>query len=246
VAGTLVQGCTTAQRPIGRPNVLLLFADDQRVDTIAAHGNPHIVTPTLDRLAASGFSFHGNYVFGGDSGAVCVASRAMLMTGRTWFDIDTRTLADTTLLPSMLAAHGYETFGTGKWHNGTDSFVRAFERGRTVMFGGMSDHTLVPVRDLAADRSLTPPRTGDRFSSEMFVDSAIEFIQSHDETKPFFAYVAFTAPHDPGSRPSRFVRCTTAACHRCLGTSCRNTRSTTGWCTTFATKTSARGRAPKP
>ena len=40
-----------------RPNILFLFADDQRADTIAAHGNPHIQTPHLDSLAKGGFSF---------------------------------------------------------------------------------------------------------------------------------------------------------------------------------------------
>lgn len=58
-----------------RPNILFLFADDMRADTIAAHGNPHIRTPYLDSLAASGFSFRANYSFGGNSGAVCVPGR---------------------------------------------------------------------------------------------------------------------------------------------------------------------------
>ena len=66
-----------------RPNILFLFADDQRADTIGAWGNPHIRTPHLDRLVARGFSFRGNYCFGGNSGAVCIPSRAMLMSGRT-------------------------------------------------------------------------------------------------------------------------------------------------------------------
>ena len=70
-----------------RPNILFLFADDQRADTIAAHGNPHIQTPHLDRLAKEGFSFRKNYCAGSFSGAVCVASRAMLMTGQHWMNL---------------------------------------------------------------------------------------------------------------------------------------------------------------
>jgi arylsulfatase A-like enzyme len=69
----------------GRPNVLFLFSDDQRADTIRAHGNPHIRTPNLDRLARAGVSFRNNYIFGGNSGAVCVPSRAMLMSARRGF-----------------------------------------------------------------------------------------------------------------------------------------------------------------
>jgi arylsulfatase A-like enzyme len=204
VLGALVPVRARPSQTGTRPNVLFLFADDQRADTIAAHGNPHIRTPTLDRLAQTGFSFRRNYVFGANNAAVCVPSRAMLMSGKTWFRIDAATLAGERLLPEILAEHGYTTFGTGKWHNGQASWLRAFQQGRTVMFGGMSDHTKVPVRDRAADGTLAAERTGDRFSSEMFADSAIQFLQSHDRTRPFFTYVAFTAPHDPRQPPQRY------------------------------------------
>jgi arylsulfatase A-like enzyme len=187
-----------------KPNVLFLFADDQRADTIAAHGNPHIRTPNLDRLAAAGFSFRGNYCFGGNSGAVCVPSRAMLMSGKTWFHVDTESLKDTKLLPELLQEQGYMTFGCGKWHNGEPSWLRAFQRGKNIMFGGMSDHTKVPVRDLGPDGKLTEQRIGEKFSSELFADAVIQFLKSYDGEKPFFAYVAFTAPHDPRQPPLPF------------------------------------------
>src|SRR5690242_2960494 len=77
-----VAGLFAADAP-RKPNILILFADDQRADTIAAWGNRHIKTPNLDRLVKGGFSFRNNYCFGSNSGAVCVPSRAMLMTGRT-------------------------------------------------------------------------------------------------------------------------------------------------------------------
>ncbi len=184
-----------------RPNILFLFADDQRADTIHAHGNSHIRTPNLDRLVARGVSFRGNYIFGGNSGAVCMPSRAMLMTGKTWMHIDTVALKGEKLLPELLGENGYATFGTGKWHNGQASWLRAFQRGKTVMFGGMSDHTKVPVHDLGADGKLTPQRQGEKFSSEMLADSVIEFLETRDPAKPFFAYAAFTAPHDPRMPP---------------------------------------------
>ena len=187
--------------PPRRPNILFLFADDMRADTIAAHGNPHIRTPTLDDLARRGVSFRNAYVFGGDSGAVCVASRAMLMSGRTWFRVNTVALDNAPLLPEVLGRAGYVTFATGKWHNGEASWLRAFQRGQTVMFGGMSDHTKVPVKDLGADGHLTPVRTETTFSSELFANSAIDFLKGHAGDEPFFAYVAFTAPHDPRQPP---------------------------------------------
>ena len=197
----LLAEANAADRPARKPNVLFLFADDQRADTIAAHGNPHIKTPNLDRLAAAGFSFRSNYCFGGNSGAVCVPSRAMLMSGKTWFNVDTVSLQGTKLLPELLQENGYVTFGTGKWHNGPRSWLRAFQRGRSIFFGGMSDHTKVPVHDLGPDGRLTGERTGEKFSSELFADAAIEFLRGHDGKRPFFVYVAFTAPHDPRMPP---------------------------------------------
>jgi arylsulfatase A-like enzyme len=189
----------TAPQP--KLNILFLFADDMRADAVAAYGNPHINTPNIDKLVGAGFSFRGNYVFGGNSSAVCVPSRAMLMSGKTWFHVDTAALKGAKLLPELLGEHGYTTFGTGKWHNGEPSWLRAFQFGKTIMFGGMSDHTKVPVRDLGPDGKLTAQRTGEKFSSELFADSAIEFLERHDGKKPFFAYVAFTAPHDPRQPP---------------------------------------------
>jgi arylsulfatase A-like enzyme len=185
-----------------RPNILFLFADDQRADTIAAWGNSHIKTPNLDKLVHDGFSFRGNYIYGGNNGAVCMPSRAMLMSGKSWFHIDVKTLTGVKLMPELLHEHGYVTFGTGKWHNGEESWLRAFQQGKTVLFGGMANHLKVPVRDLGPDGKLTPVRTGEKFSSELFADSAIEFLKKQDGKKPFFAYVAFTAPHDPRMPPS--------------------------------------------
>ena len=108
-AGISVFGLTAQEkleRRPSRPNILFLFADDMRADTIGAHGNRHIRTPTLDRLARRGVSFRRAYGLGGDSGAVCVASRAMLMTGRSLFRFDTATLDGAPLLPEVLGQAG--------------------------------------------------------------------------------------------------------------------------------------------
>ena len=196
-----------AAAPATRPNILILFADDQRADTIGAHGNPHLKTPVIDGLVRAGVSFRRNYVMGGNSGAVCVPSRAMLMTGKTWFAINTQTLAGEKLMPELFGEQGYTTFGTGKWHNGQPSWLRAFQHGEAIMFGGMSDHEKVPIRDLGADGKLTEVRTGEKFSTELFADAAIKFLDQHDPAggaKPFFCYVAFTAPHDPRQPPPGF------------------------------------------
>ncbi|MFB0525792.1 MAG: sulfatase-like hydrolase/transferase, partial [Phycisphaerae bacterium] len=66
-----------------KPNILFFFTDDQRFDTIGALGNEHIITPNMDSLVRNGTTFTNAYIMGSMSGAVCVPSRAMLMTGRT-------------------------------------------------------------------------------------------------------------------------------------------------------------------
>ncbi|MEO6246489.1 MAG: sulfatase-like hydrolase/transferase, partial [Opitutaceae bacterium] len=192
----LVHSVAVAATP-ARPNILILFADDQRADTIASHGNTHIKTPNIDRLVRGGVSFRRNYVMGGNSGAVCVASRAMLMTGKPWTTINPGTLAGEKLMPELFGESGYTTFATGKWHNGQPSWLRGFQRGEAIMFGGMANHEKVPIRDLGPDGKLTAERTGEKFSSELFADAAIRFLETQDGAKPFFLYSAFTAPHDP-------------------------------------------------
>jgi len=202
-AAILLACCLTASRSMAqsnRPNILLLFSDDQRADTIAAWGNTHIRTPNIDHLVDRGFSFQRNYCFGSWHGAVCVPSRAMLHTGRHLFAVDSQMTGAVTL-GQLLRRNGYTTFGTGKWHNGHESFIRSFEFGRAIMFGGMSNHIKVPLNDLSADGKVVNKRTGDKFSSELFADAAIEFLQSRDGNKPFFCYVAFTDPHDPRQAP---------------------------------------------
>ena len=68
--------------PVKSPNFLFIFADDQCYETVRAFGHTDIDTPNLDRLAARGMTFTHCYNMGSYSGAVCVASRTMLNTGR--------------------------------------------------------------------------------------------------------------------------------------------------------------------
>lgn len=193
VAASLLSIATT--QAADRPNVIVIYTDDQRDDTISAYGNEHIETPNFDSLVNSGFNFMRNYCMGSMSGAVCVPSRAMLMSGRQVFNVDYQ-LKSEPLMPRVFSEAGYKSFGVGKWHNGGESFKRAFDNGKTVMLGGMSDHTKVPLVDVV-NGEITNKRVGDGFSSKMFADSAVEFLNAADADKPYFLYVAFTAPHDP-------------------------------------------------
>ena len=204
-------GSAAAPPPADRPNILFLFADDQRPDTIRAWGNERIDTPNLDRLADEGFSFRRNYTFGSNSGAVCVPSRAMVLTGRSWMR-SPNDMRGVPTLPRQLEAAGYRTFITGKWHNGEEALLRSFDRGTAVYLGGMADHTQVAVQDIE-DGELVRRCVGEAFSSELFADAVIAFLgeqaalegdgpdQPHE---PFFAYVPFMAPHDPRQPPPEY------------------------------------------
>ena len=187
-----------------RPNVLFLFADDQRPDTIAAWGNEHIETPNIDGLVERGFSFRRNFCMGSMHGAVCQPSRAMLMSGRSLYHVP-MDLAGVTTLPELFGDDGYTTFGTGKWHNGAEAYLRSFQQGTAGFMGGMSDHLKVPAADISEDGTeLINKRTGEKISSELFADAVIDFLAGHDGDEPFFAYVAFTAPHDPRQPPEPY------------------------------------------
>lgn len=185
-----------------KPNILFLFADDQRADSINAHGNPHIQTPHIDQLVRQGFSFRNNYCFGSNSGAVCIPSRAMVHSGKIWMHSNNQLTGEITL-GETLRKQGYDTFATGKWHNGAAAILRSFEQGKNVFMGGMCDHTKVPISEIK-DGKLIKKGTGDQFSSVLFADAAVEFLGKRKSKKPFFAYVAFSAPHDPRNPPEKY------------------------------------------
>ena len=203
-----VSGQVRATQAKKKYNVLFLFADDQRKDTIHALGNEHIHTPTLDALVKKGTFFSRAYIQGSMSGAVCMPSRAMLMSGRTLFRAPMQ-LNGVSLLGETLQKAGYVTCGIGKWHNGAPSFLRSFHMGPTVMLGGMSDHFNVPTSRIGKKRKMEKFDAKGKHSSELFADAAVDFLKNQvgkkqNKGKPFFLYVAFTAPHDPRDAPQKY------------------------------------------
>ncbi len=212
-----------------RPNILFFFADDQRFDTIRALGNRQVITPTMDALVEGGTAFTHAHIMGGSAGAVCMPSRAMLHTGRTLYHLQgegQEIPRDHVLLGEALRGAGYTTFGAGKWHNGPSSYARSFTTGDEIFFGGMEDHWSVPachfdpsgrydfrqpfVRDPWLSNQVGHRRcdhiTPGKHSSELFADAAISFLERHNSDDPFFAYVAFMAPHDPRTMPAEYLR----------------------------------------
>jgi len=121
----LILSCSNTTKPktfISKPNILFIFTDDQTYSSIHALSNNEIITPTMDMLVNKGTVFTNAYNMGSWSGAVCAASRAMLISGRSvWRANDFRkywTKNDSLdkTWSKILEANGYETFMTGKWH----------------------------------------------------------------------------------------------------------------------------------
>lgn len=193
------------------PNILILLADDLRAD--ALFGSAPARVPALQRLAARGTVFSGAHIMGSMSGAVCIPSRAMLLTGRTLFHLQGmgNTIPKTdVMLPELLRQRGYETFHTGKWHQDKASHHRAFSSGDSVFFGGMANdpfNTPLQPYDPAGEYATARATVqSGRHVTEVFADAAVRFLESRQGVaQPFFAYAAFTAPHDPRIAPPEFM-----------------------------------------
>jgi hypothetical protein len=83
--GFVISPCRAAEPlPSGPPDILLIYTDDHRADALGCAGNAQLRTPNIDRLADRGTLFQCAYLSGSDSGALCMPSRAMLMTGRNF------------------------------------------------------------------------------------------------------------------------------------------------------------------
>ena len=137
-----------------KPNFLVVVADDQCFRTIHALNNPEIHTPTFDRLVARGTTFTHCFHQGSWTGAVCVASRAMMHTGRYVWACGGNNCGDYPLLGEAFQMSGYNTSVVGKWHNGDETALRSFTTGKTI---GPGFYPSTPVKGLAYDR----PRAGD-------------------------------------------------------------------------------------
>ena len=119
-------GCSTSNEaiPSEKPNIVLLFADDMTYTAINALGNNEIQTPNLNRLVKNGTTFTNAYNMGAWNGAVCAASRAMMISGRyVWDAYEFRknwarkdSAAYNQSWGKIMESAGYDTYMTGKWH----------------------------------------------------------------------------------------------------------------------------------
>lgn len=218
----LLFSCRSDRAPATPPNIVILFTDDQRFDTIHALGNDAIKTPNLDRLSAMGAAFTRTHIPGGNSAAVCAPSRAMLLSGRPWWAIPSSFTVPWSVeeghgetphptFPEVFRQAGYRTYFTGKWHNGRPKLHAGFTDGAYLFLGGMhpydeGGHHSPWLHDFDPSGAY-PDSTrwqGDQFSSNYFSDAAVHFINAHEGETPFLMYVSYTSPHDPRHAPPSF------------------------------------------
>lgn len=208
-----VPGLFGAEHDI-RPNVILILADDLGYGDVGFNGCDDIPTPNIDSLAADGVRFSSGY----SSHPFCSPMRAGLMACRyqhrfgyvanVAFDPHNRLMGiptDEETLPSRLSRAGYRTGMVGKWHLGSAAPFHPLSRGFDYFFGflgGGHDYFVVDTTvqlnenyKAALDDNGTPAGL-DGYLTDVLTDKAIEFIRQSDD-KPYFAYVAYNAPHGP-------------------------------------------------
>ena len=197
LATTKAHAAETARKP----NVLFLFADDMRADSIAALGNATVKTPNLDTLVRRGFTMRNAYCLGGNSGAVCTPSRNMLLSGNAYFrwkDFEPPNApkqkgllspGDGPNLPLSMKAAGYSTYHHGKRGNTAPLIQAKFDVNKYL------------VNDEDERRSGEPGRE--------IVDDAIQFLNQRSEQReqqpPFCMYLAFGNPHDPRVAAKKYL-----------------------------------------
>lgn len=193
----------------GRPNILLIVADDLGYADLGVQGCEDVATPNIDRLAGSGVRFTDGYV----TAPVCSPSRAGLLTGRSQqrfghefnsgpaqkapptfgLPLSEKTVAD------RLRAGGYHTGLIGKWHLGYREELWPLRRGFDEFFGFIGGaHSYFE----AGPESRNPILDGEArvneidYTTREFGRRAVTFVEQN-RGDPWFLCLAFNAVHTP-------------------------------------------------
>ncbi len=219
----LVVLASPAQARERQPNFLVIVADDLGYSDIGAFGG-EIRTPNLDRLALAGIRLAGFH-----TAPTCSPTRSMLLSGTDNHLAGLGTMAemirpnqkgqpgyegylrsDVATLAERLAAGGYSTLFAGKWHLGLtpeqDPHARGFQRSFALLQGG-HNHFGTDAGTTATYTEQGKPVAklpADFYSSDYFATRLIGFLGERPvkAKPPFFAYLAFTAPHWPLQAPA--------------------------------------------
>ena len=211
-----------------RPNIIVFMTDDQGYGDLSCMGNTDFRTPHLDRLAASGVRFTNWY----SNSPVCSPSRASLLTGRYPGNAGVRAILAghrtasglpqaAPTLATALQGLGYHTAMFGKWHLGLAEGSRPHEHGFDEWFGFLAgcvdyySHIFYwgmnrggpgndPTHDLWQDNQEV--WENGTYLTELVTDKAVRYIREAAQgEEPFFAYVAYNAPHYPMHAPQEYL-----------------------------------------
>lgn len=222
LAGTAL----AAQQKLRRPNVVVIYTDDQGIGDAGCYGATDVKTPNMDRLAREGARFTDWY----SNCPVCSPSRASLLTGKypqrtgltdvltSVASFDTPGLREGEVtLPHELRKLGYRTAAIGKWHLGSVPHSRPMAQGFDQFYGFYSGWT-----DAFSHRYYVQAGTPQQIfhdlweneretwadpdhHTELFSRKAREYINRQSVGTPFFLYLAYGAPHFPMIAPRKYV-----------------------------------------
>ena len=192
-----------------RPNVVLIMCDDMGFSDIGCYGG-EVETPHLDKLAESGIRFRQFY-----NNAKCEHTRASLVSGQWWHHVGASASVSYKgkTFGTRMRDAGYRTLMVGKWHAGQTPYQRGFDRYYGLTDGccnfwnpgharpGEPEPAKKKARRWAIDdQEFKPytPKDKDFYTTDAFTDHALDYLEEYrEEEKPFFLYVAYTAPHYP-------------------------------------------------
>ena len=193
------------------PNILLVTADNLGVGDVSCYGSKEIKTPHIDALAGEGVRCTAFYT----ASPTCTVSRATLLTGRYPQRIKLNIQLpgiegnygvglrqSERLIPEYLKTAGYATGAFGKWNIGFAPGSRPTERGFDEFIGNPSGNIDYYTYSYQGKHDLyrgTEEYHSGKYSTELYADSAIDFIERHTQ-KPFFVYLPFNAPHFPAAQ----------------------------------------------
>jgi len=203
-----------------KPNVILIMTDDQGIGDFGFTGNPYIKTPQLDNLSEQSLNLSNFYV-----SPVCAPTRACLMTGRysertgvyDTYNGGAIMSGSEITIAEVLKENGYQTGIFGKWHLGDNYPYRPIDQGfdvAAVHRGGGVGQPGDIFNYFAKNSSYFNPvlfkngnpekTTG--YCSDVYTNDLIDFINKNQEeqSKPFFAYLSFNAPHTPLQLPGEY------------------------------------------
>jgi arylsulfatase A-like enzyme len=182
------------------PNIVFILADDMGFGDVGCYGS-NIPTPNLDQMAADGIRLDHFYA----ASAVCSPSRAALLTGRypprvgvpnVLIPTDQSGLSLTeTILPQVLKPLNYSTMCIGKWHLGTNPGYMPADRGFDDFYGVPYSNDQAPLPLISSGQVIEQPATQQTLT-QRFTQRAVSFINNAG-SRPFFLYLAYTAPHVP-------------------------------------------------